>query len=162
MADDGKLYIIITDKREDDGKGGNTPSSSSQKEAASKKTAQSYAVHQFYNFVTSQAKQFVTYNIQNIGNFTGNYVTQRKVSEAVNVLTIGMNIATAGIAGFKIGGPIGAAVSTAIAVAGTAINAGYQSYTQRIENAKTNYNIDQLRRRSGLNVYTDGSRGTEN
>ena len=52
-------------------------------------------------------------------------------------------------------------ISTAVTTASIAINAGYESYTQRLQNARTNYSIDQLRRRSGLNIYTDGSRGTE-
>ena len=162
MADDGKLYIIISDKRDDDGNGGNTPADTTQKDS-NKKSSQSIITHQFYNFITSQAKQFVNYNIQNIGNFSGDYITQRRVNEAIQGLNITMNIGGAFISGTMMtGNPLVGAAFATIAIAGTAINAMYQSHTQRIQNAKTNYNIDQLRRRSGLNTYIDGSRGTEN
>lgn len=163
MANDGKLYIIISDKRDDDGNGGNTPADTTPKES-NKKSSQSIITHQFYNFIIGQAKQFVNYNIQNVGNFTGDYISQRKVNEAVQGLNITMNIGGAFVSGTMMSGgnPIVGAAFAAIATAGIAVNAGYQSYTQRFETARANYNIEQLRRKSGLNVYLDGSRGTEN
>ena len=161
MANDGKLYIIITDKREgEEGPVSPTPSQPEKKE--SKKSAQSIITHQFYSFVLSQAKQFVNYQISNIGNFTGDYEAQRRVSEAIQYANIGLNIGGAFVAGTMMGGPVVGAVAAAITTAGVAINAVYESHTQRIQNAKVNYNIDQLRKRSGLNANRDGSRGTEN
>lgn len=160
MANDGKIYIIITDKPGGEGSSGleDTPASDSK----SVSEAKAFAAHHFRNFIISQTKQFISYNVQNIGNFTGDYVTQRKVSEAMQAATILGNIGMATLAGAKMGGPWGAVAGAAIAIAGTAINAGYEHHTQVVQNAKINYNIDQLRRRSGLNSYTDGSRGTEN
>lgn len=163
MADDGKLYIIISDKRGDDGNGGNDPVDGTPKDS-NKKSSQNIITHQFYNFVLGQAKQFVNYNISNIGNFTGNYIMQRRVAEAMQAVNIIANIGGAFVSGMLMSGgnPVVGAVSAVIATAGVTINAGYQSFTQHVQNAKTNYSIEQLRRRSGLNTYTDGSRGTEN
>lgn len=164
MADDGKLYIIISDKREGvNGEVNNSADFSSKKEKE-KKSSQSIITHQFYNFMIGQAKQFVNYNINNIGNFTGDYISQRRISEAMQAVNIATNIGGAFVSGMMMSGgnPVVGAAAAAIATAGVAINAGYQSYAQRVENAKMNYNIDQLRKRSGLNAYKDGSRGTEN
>lgn len=160
---DGKLYIIISDKRGNDDNGNAQSVPSVPSANTSNKSGQSLITHQFYNFISNQAKQFVNYNIQNIGNFTGDYVAQRQVNEAMQAASILMNIGGAFVSGTMISGgnPVVGAAAAAIATAGIAINAGYESYSQRIENAKINYNIDQLRMRSGLNVYLDGSRGTE-
>lgn len=160
MAEDGKIYIVITDER---GKAGDPgldtiPSDDSKKE---KKSGLDYAKHRFFNFVESQAKQFVMYNINNVGNFTGDYIAQRKIQETVQFASILGNIGMATIAGAKYGAP-GAIAGFTIAIAGTAINAGLSEYSQWISNRKINYSIDRLRERSGLNQSLDGSRGTEN
>ena len=157
---DGKLYIIISDRPDAAGTGALDLEGSSPTNAKDK-SGMDYASHRFFNFMEAQAKKFVMYNVNNIGNFTGNYVAQRRVNEVVELVNILSNIGMATLAGAKYG-PAGVVVGAAIAVAGTAINAGYETFSQRLENAKTNYNIEQLKRKSGLNIYMDGSRGTEN
>lgn len=157
MADDGKLYIIISDKRE----GAEISSSFSVQSAdvqtgnnLKKESNQKYSTHRFYNFMESQAKQAVMYSLHNIGNFTGDYITQRRVNESLQAVNIISNIAIAGISA----GPVGAA----IAAGSTLITAGFNELTNVINYTKISHNIDVLRKRSGLNIYEDGSRGTEN
>ena len=157
---DGKLYIVITDKL--DATGGDTLLDAEGGAKKSKKQSDlEYAKHRFFNYMESQAKQLVMYNINNVGNFTGDYVAQRKINEAIQGINILVNIGTGVLAGAKYG-PWGAVAGAAIAIAGTVSTAALQSYSQYVENKKTNYAINQLRARSGLNINTDGSRGTEN
>ena len=161
MADDGKLYIIISDRPDAAGTDATDVGEVAETEDKKKQTGLDYAKHRFFNFIESQAKQTVMYGINNIGNFTGDYITQRKIQETVQMTNMLLNIGTATLAGAKYGAP-GAIAGFTIAIAGTAINAGLSEYSQWISNRKINYSIDRLRERSGLNQSLDGSRGTEN
>lgn len=166
MADDGKLYIIISDKREDGGGiGGNTPApSSGGTDNSGGKSIQSIITHQFYNFTISQVRKIANYSMTNYGNFTGDYITQRKINEATQTLNILSNIGGAFISGTTMSGgnPVIGAIFAGISALGVGVNAGLSERTQLFNNMKTNYNIDQLRKRAGMNIYLDESRGTEN
>jgi hypothetical protein len=161
MANDGKLYIIITDER---GKGSGTGVTGADVPTANDKTKEKqsgldYAKHRFYSFVESQAKQAINYGINNIGNFTGDYVTQRKVNETVQRINVLANIGTSALAGFQItGSPIGAAAGAVIAIAGVVSNDIYSNISYRLENKRIEHSINQLRIRSGNDTLYDGSR----
>ena len=159
---DGKIYIIISDRPDAGGTGGLETQQAAETEAKKQQTGWNYASHRFANFIESQAKQFMNYGINNIGNFTGDYEIQRKINEDLQLLNILGNIGTSTVAGGVSGGVPGAIIAFAVSTASTVINAGLEAKTQRVANEKINYNIEQLRKRSGLNTRLDGSRGTEN
>lgn len=155
--DDGKIYITISDKRTSGGSGGSgngggftqldqTPENPIEEDGLFKKLTE----HQYYNFVLGTTKQIVDYSIANIGNFTGDYNTQRQVNALKQVVGIGTNLAL----GFATGGVAG----LVIAGVSTAIKYGLEYMNDMVDNTKRNHEINQLREISGLNALTNGSR----
>lgn len=101
-------------------------------------------VHQAMNV----GKQIVNYAVSNIGNYTGDYVKQDRVQQAMDVVstigTIGVAFATNWVAGI-------------LTVGALAVKEGlnYRSEQQNIKHAENN--AEYLRKRSG-NSLTNGSR----
>ena len=161
MADnDGKIYITISDRRFGRNKAEADEQNKQEKEDKKEQTLKDFVSHKFFNMIESQAKQAVNYTISNIGNFTGDYIKQAQVSNAVQIINFGIELGTAALAGSKFGAP-GAIAAVAIVATGKLINTGEQLYSQYIENTKQNRDIAQLRTRAGLNSSNNNSRGTE-
>ena len=158
---EGKLYITITDDRGDGG-GTPTPKPDGAKEKKINDDAIGrYVEHELYHLVKSQATQFVNFSLVNIVNFTGDYITQRRVNETKQAISGIMNIGMTTLAGAKYGG-YGAVIGFAIGVISQLSGSVYDVSLSIVENNKTNYEIAQLRELAGLNSTRDGSRGTEN
>lgn len=156
---DGKIYIIVTDQLPN-GQGPVTPDKTEKKE--DKESAmKDFAAHKFFNFIQSQSKQVVNYTISNIGNFTGNYIAQDHVNDAMNFINFGVEAVTAAIAGAKYGGVYGAVVAAGAVIATKAITTAEQYIAGAIENDHRNRIVAQLRSRGGANALDNGSRGTE-
>ena len=159
MNDEGKIYITISDER--NGNAGGTNNNSNNDD--DNNIISDYAKHQFIHLIKSQVLSTIQYSINNIGNSTGNYVEQREVSFAYEQLNNLIGIGVAAFAGFKYtGSPIGAAVGAGVAIVASIANMARSYNTASISNKKQNYEIEQLRKRAGLNSYIDNSRGTEN
>ena len=96
------------------------------------------------------AIQFANWSISNIGNFTGDKSQQSRVQSIVN-----MNMKVAGgIGAYVVGGIWGA-----IAYVGMqTFNFGLNEYSNSVNIKKQNYEINQLRKISGLDVLTNGGR----
>lgn len=159
MANDGKLYIIITDEAQ--GGGGPNPKPVPPRptdEEKQKEQQYNFITHQFYNFIDGQAKQFVNYAINNIGNFTGNYQTQANVQTAMNLGKQMLGILSATAVGAAQGGAVGAIAGFLISAGSTVINYAYGDYSYGIEVKKQNRNTEELRKLSGLDSRTNGSR----
>ena len=165
MALEGTIYITISDERGSGGGGATpkpTPEPKKVEEQAQQETDNNvlgeYARVQFYNFMTSQAKQFVNYTIGNIGNFTGDYNRQRHVQQ---IVSIGNSLKAIGIsvyAGFTAGGVVGGVIAGALAVASQGINFAYSEYSNNFAIKKQNREITELRKLVGLDSLTNGSR----
>ena len=161
MANDGKIYITISDQRFGKNKADADAQNQKNKQEKEKKDPLGdFARHKFFNFVESQAKQAVSYSISNIGNFTGDYVQQQQVQDAVSVVSTLIDIGMAAVAGAKYG-PWGAAIGAGVVIAGKAITQGQQLVAGYAQNSLQNRQIAQLRTRAGLNSTNNGSRGTE-
>lgn len=161
MAEDGKLYIVITKNPNAVGSGAGTPNQQQTGMGQNnKKALDSYIEHQFFSFIKSQAITMVNYAISNIGNFTGDYYAQRDTQYLKEMSTKITSIALAGYAGFKLtgGNPIGAGIGVAISVAGNAINTALAYESKQIGRWKDNQEVERLREISGLNVLSNGSR----
>ena len=154
-----KIYIVITDQRPD---GNNGANGSRQQDDDNRNPIKRYAEHQFYNFIKSESQTAVNYTINNIGNFTGNYQVQREVQNVVKHANGLVSLGESAIYGASIGGLAGAGLAVGVSLVSSLINFGLESYSIGIAEKKTNYAIEQLRARSGLNTLNDGSRGTEN
>lgn len=156
---EGKIYIIVTNQLPGGG-GEPTPGGDGEKKDKKQTTLQDFIQHRFFNFIESQAKQAINYSISNIGNFTGDYITQQHVSDAMQFVSFGLNLGTAALAGSKFGVP-GAVVAVALTLAAKTITTTEQLLAGSVENARQNREIRQLRTRAGLSSSNNGSRGTE-
>jgi len=163
MADDGKIYIVITNRTPQSVEQGTAGVEQKKNEDDKESVLGKYVFHQFFNLIQSQAQQAVSLSINNIGNFTGDYQSQRV---AQGLMTISSRLAGIGLAaasGWKmsgswIGAVIGAVVQTGTYAKDDIIN----SQLLKLQDRKMNFAIQQLQERSGLNTRIDGSRGTEN
>lgn len=160
---DGKIYIIVTDKLPG-GKGETTPEKPKKKEEET--SDNSLLMHWARDSLINTAKQTVNkaidYSLNNIGNFTGNYIAQTHINNLRSNLHTLTSIGESAFAGFMFAGPVGAVISTSLAVLNTGTSSLFQIHSNLVANRKTNYEIEQLRNRSGMNTLLDGSRGTEN
>lgn len=144
---DGKIYITISDKRSRD----TAPESPVKTTTTDKKQDNnSWLAHKAMNFLEGQVKQFINYSIGNIGNFTGDYRTQQNISQCVS---LGKQLGSIGLTGLLLGPEV-----MGIALAGTIINTGYQTFSSYVSNQKQNREIEHLRELSGLSGLTNGSR----
>lgn len=162
MANNSKLYVVITDKRpggNSQSPGGVTRVESEQKE----NKLNVFVEHEMMHIVKAEASKFVSFTTSNIGNFTGNYIVQEQINSAKESVSGITRVALSARAGLIASGgnPIGAAIGFAAGVLSLVGETVYETYMTDFNTRKTNYDIAQLRERSGLNTYTDMSRGTE-
>lgn len=159
MANDGKIYITISDTRNGSG-GGVSPDVPNQPQSDKDKGSNlaDFAKHKFFNFIQSEAKQFVNFSVNNIGNFTGNYQAQRDAQANLEAAGFLINLGTSIAAGAKMGGGWGALIAGTITIASKAISIGYSAYADDFNNRKINRNMEYMRMRLGLDGLTDGSR----
>lgn len=162
MSADGKIYIVITDKMP----AGGTPQTPTPTQPNQSDEKEGLFAHwartQILNTARKTAMTAVTYSMSNIGNFTGDYITQTHVNDSIANLRSFLRLGASTLAGFKVGGPIGAVVGATIGVVNETISSFTTIHSAMVQNRKTNYEIEQLRNRAGLNATLDGSRGTEN
>lgn len=164
---ESKLYITISDNRSGQ-KGGQdgyaTPTSGNKgdKKDNSGNAATRYAEQQLFNLAKQTAVQSVNFAISNIGNLTGDYIAQRNVGVAKQSISGVVSVGMSTVGGASVGGWVGAIVGFSVGVV-SLIGSSVQSEIQnRLDTAKQNLEIAQLRDRAGLNATYDGSRGTEN
>lgn len=160
---DGKIYIYVTDKMpETVGATTKATAGGSSKDKQDSELLSHWARAKLLGTMKGVATSCVNYSLNNIGNFTGDYITQTNVDNALNNLNNIANIGLTALAGFKIAGPIGAVIGGSLALINSGVNSALNIRSMQIANNKINYEIQQLKVRSGLNTLLDGSRGTEN
>lgn len=168
---DGKIYIYISHEPPASGQGGavagaNGASGTNGNGGGTTTTDNDslmnhWARSHLLNTTKQIAKQAVTFSISNIGNFSGDYITQTHVKHSFDALSGLASVGMGALAGFKYGGgPIGAVIGASLAVVSQTITGITNIISGMVENSKINYEIAQLKDRSGLNTYVDGSRGT--
>lgn len=163
MPNDGKIYITISDKRFGQNKAEADEQNKLDKEKSKNKEsgASKFVEHQAFHLIESQAKKAVNYTINNIGNFTGDYMAQTHVSDAVSIISYVSQIGVATVAGAKLGGWLGALLGAVGSLAGGVISRGLEIANEERQIDKQNRDIAMLRTRAGLNSTNNGNRGTE-
>ena len=163
MNADGKIYIIVTDKLPSGSALAQTVETE-KKDDKKEGLFSHWAKQKILNETKQLARTSVMYTLNNIGNFTGNYITQTHINDAMSSISGIISVGMAALAGFKYtgGNPWGAVIGAAIGVISESASAFTSIYSNQVQNRKTNYEIEQLRNRAGLNPLKDGSRGTEN
>ena len=161
MNSDGKIYIIVTDKLPD-GSSGQIVNNTKKSEESDDELFAHWARDKIINTTKNIINSSVNYGITNIGNFTGDYITQTKINNAMHNLNALKSIGLGAVAGFKVGGIYGAVIGASLSVINSSVSSIEMIHSNRVQNKKTNYEIEQLRNRAGLNTLLDWSRGTEN
>lgn len=162
MANDGKIYITISDTRGGGGGPGLVTPEPEDKESKTKPLSD-YLKHSFFNIVEDSAKKVVSNSISQIGNYIGDYYAQRQIQTAISALNKGSTLAISFFAGSGITGSVAGGVSGLIATGSMmALNYGIEEFNNRVAIARNNREIEYIRDLSGLNTLKDGSRGTEN
>lgn len=166
MNANGKIYIIVTDREPSSGGPSPVETSVMTKTASAEGKEVSlfshWARNKILNTVKSAAQSTAMYSLSNIGNFTGDYITQTQVNETIQLTSKLVHVAMAAASGAKVGGVMGAVIAAGVAVVGETVSSLQAVNSAYVQNRKTNYEIEQLRDRAGLNAAKDGSRGTEN
>ena len=165
---DGKIYIYISHEPPasgqggaDDGGNGDSGNDSGTTTTNNDSLINHWARSHLLNTTKQIAKQAVTFSISNIGNFSGDYITQTHVKQSFDALSGLASVGLGALAGFKYGGgPIGAVIGASLEVVSQTVTGITNIISGMVENSKINYEIAQLKDRSGLNTYVDGSRGT--
>ena len=159
---DGKIYITITDEplTKPDQPEPAEPAKPEKIVSDENKNSlfNDFVKHQMFNFIESQAKTFMNYTLGNIGNFTGNYQTQRQIQET---MSLGSRIGSIGLAtmqGAKAGGWVGAIVGAAVSITAQGVELGLQNNSLTIQTKQQNREIAMMRKISGLDGLTNGSR----
>ena len=167
MADEGtgKIYIIVTNKLP----GGSSGEAAIATEAKSEESTRDnsllkhYAMNKFISTVENTTRNAINFGLNNIGNFTGNYILQQQISDTRMFLNSLAGIGMAAWAGFKASGSgWGALIGAGVEIMNQTISKIESLSLINLQQRQTNYNIAQIRERSGLNGKIDGSRGTEN
>lgn len=140
---------VRIEKTQTDQSGVGKSSATGTKDSSATKTA---ALSLFAHKMVATAKQTVNYAVNNIGNFTGDFVLQDRIQEVVDgvseLATIGVAFATNPVAG-------------AVAVAGLGIKTTLKAVTDYRNDVIAERDRSYLLARSG-NATKNGSRGTEN
>lgn len=107
----------------------------------------------FVNAVSGNVKQAIRYGLSNVGNFTGDYIRQNEINQALEIFdsasTIAMGALSAGWAG------------AVVATASIAVKAGFGAYSRYKQYEAESLSSSLMRERSG-NALFDEARGTEN
>lgn len=161
MANDGKIYITISDTR--GGSGVGVSNDSDTQASNNESTLKKYVAHKVRNLIEGEARTFVNYTIGNYGNFTGDYVAQSEMQGAMNAVNFFIELGSAVSTGIKMGGGgIGSAIGAIVAITSFSIvkgvNFGLQEYSEKFQQTKTNRNLSIMRERLGMEGLTNGSR----
>ena len=106
----------------------------------------------FTNQMIATAKQTMNFAINNIGNFTGDYIAQSKAQELVSFVGDVVSIVT---------GALVSPAAAVVAVAGLAVKQTFETISDIRKNQLSERPRSYLIERSG-NATKNGSRGTEN
>lgn len=169
---DGKIYITLSDKRTEGVSGGGKlekkdyirrrktlPDELKVDFSNGINEGVAYLQHEFIHIIKQQASQYINYSIENIGNFTGNYQTQRDIQAALNAGSILANAAASGLyIGAITMNPVLGLFAATVSVGTYAINYNRQEKANQFAIKRQNHEIELMRDISGLNSLTNGGR----
>lgn len=159
------INLYVTDKTNGDGDDNApilpkpTPKETSKGSDKSNLTsATTILLHEAYNYAKQEITQIASYEVSKYFNLKDDYIGQRNLSIAKNIISKGASIGTAIASGFATGGIIGGAV----AIVGTTASLGIeiaQNYDQEnIRLRQMNAQLEYSRQRAGYSL-TSGSVG---
>lgn len=161
---DGKIYITISDRRDDSGGTPGVPEPNNfpiEKSNGDKVSLKTYSLNLISNTLKSNSRKLISYSVNNYGNLTGDHFAQRDIQNAIQLATVFTEIGTSFATGTAIGGP-GVGLLVATLDAGTKLlNYEISEFGRQREIEKNNREISIIRKISGLDNLTNGGRGTK-
>lgn len=119
--------------------------------------ARSAVAGQLIGAAVNAAKRTISYGLSMYGDYTGDYVKQAQIDNALEIGSTILGIGASIVGGAVVGGPVGAIVSGVVAVANTAVNEILKVNTYNLNLAKQNavasFNSSRIGR-----ILTDGNR----
>ena len=161
MANDGKIYITISDRRFGKNKAEADEQNKQEKKDKKENSFGSWVEHQFFGMIKQQVMQNMSFTANNIGNFTGDYQAQRDAQLGMSLLNEAIGLGTAIYAGSKFGAP-GIAIAIGVYTINKTVSTLQQYELINLQTKQNRFQVEILKERSGLNSYKDWSRGTEN
>jgi len=153
-----KLYIIISDKPLGGGNGPGTGNKKTKDPSENTNLLGQYIFHETIHLVKENVTKMVNTGISQIGNLTGDYITQQHIQNAISIGTKTLSSTMAVAAATAKFGVPGMIVSAATLAIGSGISLGLQTKIDRIRNNQQNNNINQIRIRAGLDDLYNGGR----
>lgn len=144
------VKVRITSETDEQERGG---AEAVQAAKATPDTAKLATTSLFVHAAVGNLRQAVNFGLSNVGNFTGNYIAQENINQALETLS--------GVSSIVMGAVSGGWVGAVIATASVAVRGITKEISRSINYQNQEINSSMMRQRSGNALY-DGSRGTEN
>lgn len=173
-----KVYVIVTTEKpggtgtsKGGGKGRKPKLTEQEKKAKEKQQAIKSASKRLASFALSQAvnitESAISFNANNQGYLTGNYIAQRDAQINAKLINTGLNMGQAFIGAALIGGSVSSGLwglAIGLVAKGVSNTINYFQNEQMISMsiAKSDKSAEYYRARSGMDESTSNSRGTEN
>ena len=143
------VKVRITSETEEQQQGGMEQIQPSKGSDTARMATTSLFVHAAVNNV----KQAVQFGLSNVGNFTGDYIAQRNINQALDAMS--------GVSSIVMGAVTGGWAGAVIATASVAMRGITGEISRQMQYRNEDIQTSMMLQRSG-NALTDGSRGTEN
>ncbi len=118
-------------------------------------SATAVLLHEAYNYAKQEITQIASYEINKYFNLNDDYIGQRNLAVAKNIISKGSSMGTAIASGFALGGVVGGA----IAIIGTTASLGIeiaQNYDQEsIKIRQMNAQLAYSRQRAGYSLVSN-------
>lgn len=157
---DGKINIYITEGDLPDELGKGSKDGKGEQSKSKESMFQKYLKHELLHLVRNTVHNMVNFSVNQIGNMRGDYAMQRDVENALGLGRQILGIGVAAAVGAKKGGAVGAVIGAGVGIVSNTINGLINIHNESVKYKKQNYEIAQLRARTGMNTLLDGSRGT--
>ena len=127
------------------------------KESDTQTIAKSAIASQFIGAGISACKQIANYAISMYGDYTGSYIEQARIQNAVEIGSTILGVGASIVGGAVVGGPVGAIVAGVLSVGNIAVNEILKVNTYNLNIAKQNAIASFNSARIGR-ILTDGNR----
>lgn len=144
------VKVRITSETEEQQTGG--MGTLAQRTSAASDTSKTATTSLFVNAISSNIKQAVRFGLSNVGNFTGDYIKQSRINNALEVIS---NVSTVAMGALS-SGWVGAVVATA----SIALRVGFQEVSRQNDMRLGRIQSQFAMERTGNQLF-DGSRSTE-
>lgn len=154
MADLRKVEVIFKNQTDGEKKPSDKVKDGDKNKVqeTNKKDLTSIWLHQAWSYVKADIEKIATYELNKWFMLNDDYIGQRTVAAAMNVISKAKNIGVVTLAGFKLGGPVGAAIGLAGSLLTLGIDIAQNYERQDIQLRQMDAQLDYQRQRAGFSL----------